>query len=82
MRLTNNQLGRIQLLVQAFSSAVHTLNAPHWTHAETQGERAMRELEDMLITASGWSDLQRLSSDLKDLYNDGRPITLTPEVKP
>lgn len=82
MRLTNNQLGHLQLLVQAFSSAVSVLNAPTWPHAETQEERAMRELGDMLITASQWRDLQQLSSDLKDLYNSGHPVTLTPEVKP
>lgn len=79
MRLSNNQIGRLQLLVAGMSQAVGVLNATTWTTAETQEERATRYLQDLLMTAEGWSDLDQIADELKTLYNTGCPVTLTPE---
>lgn len=76
MRLSNNQFGRMQLLVEAFSSAAGIYL--HSTGPDPE-KAAMRVLREMLMRAIDWSDLGTMSSNLKDLYNTDDPITLTPE---
>jgi len=67
MTLTNNQIGRVQLLLQEL---LVLLRVEHPDNEDAQDFAA--HAYDLFTV----QELQQISSDIKDIYNVGKPVTL------